>query len=326
VKPFVALPLRPLSIGELLDRALTVYRTQFRELFLLALCFQVVLHAATKLFELLAFASFPLLVQPRALAERPSLEALGSQLHWALPAVLSFTGFSLMVWQLSVAAVSASAETAVSARPLSALAAWRALRPRLLPLVATLTLELLLMALHVLAGTVPLVVTAMLALRDPSPVALALLAVGGGLSLLLMPGLFLVALLKYLLVPAVVQVEGFSGWGAIRRASALMEGRPSERLAAYPKMRGSLVMLVLGLATNAILLVATAPRALLLVADAGRTANAPGLLAVELFEVLASSAVAPFGMVAIALFYLDVRVRREGLDLAMAANRLASSA
>lgn len=315
--------LRPLSTGELLDRSLSVYRAQFGELFKLALCFQLLLHAVTKLFELLAFARFPLMVQPRALTGHPSLEALGHQLLWAAPSVLAFAGVSLMVWQLSVAAVSRQAPDALSQAPLPALQAWRALRPRLPALVFTVTLELLVVLAYVALGTVPAAVGTLLALRDPTPVALGILVLGAGASLLLMPGLFLVALLRFLLVPAVVQVEGLRGLRALRRASALMEGRPAERLASYPKIRGSLVMLVLGLATNAVLLVATAPRALLLMGQAGQNANAPALLAIELFEVLASAVVAPFGMVALALFYLDLRVRREGLDLQLAASRLA---
>lgn len=320
------LPLRPLGTGELLDRALTVYRTQFKELFKVSLAFALVLHLVSKGFELLAFARFPMLVQLKSFVAVPDLQANLTQVAWAVGTIGVYMGLSIVLWQMSIGAVSTPAELAPSSTPLRALACWTRLRPRLLPLTATLVLELVVILLNVALGATPFALGILNALRNPGPVSLALLALGLGLSLFLMLGLFLVALLRYLLVPSVVVVEGLSGWKALSRAGALMKGRSVDTFWLNPKVRGSLVMLVLGLASNAVLLVATAPRSLVLAAGAAMDPNAPLMLGIEALEVLASAGIAPFGMVALALFYLDLRVRREGLDLELTAARLQKAA
>lgn len=321
-----SLPLRPLGTGELLDRALTVYRAQFKELFKLSLAFALLLHLISKAFELLAFTRFPALVSLHTLTDAPELGSTTSQIGWFLGAMLGSMGLSLIAWQASVAAVSTPAEAAPTSAPLTALDAWHRLRSRLMPLLGTLVLELVVLVGNVLLGALPFALAVVNGLRNPGTEGLVLLALGLLLSVLLMTGLFLVALLRYLLVPCVVIVEGLSGWKAISRASLLMRGRGVDSFWLNPKIRGSLVMLVLGLASNAVLLVATAPRSIALMAGAGGQIGPVATLLIEAVEVLASAAIQPFGMVTLALFYLDLRVRREGLDLELTAARLRKAA
>ena len=210
-------PLRPLGTGELLDRALGVYRGQFRELFKLSLAFALLGHVLAKLHELLAFRKFPLLVQLHSFVDTPQLDTVMPQALWALGSFVVLLGLSVTLWQVSVAATSAPADQAPTAVPLRALEAWHRLRPRLPALAWTLLLELGVIAANVLLGALPLGLGILQAARDPGPSSLALLALGLGLSMFLMLGLFLVALLRYVLVPCVVVVEGLSGWAALRR-------------------------------------------------------------------------------------------------------------
>ena len=321
------LPLRPLGTGELLDRALTIYRGQFKELFKLSLSFAIVTHLMGKLYELVAFAKFPAMLSPRSFVDVPQLGAVVEQVLWMIATTLAATGLSIALWQASVGAVSTDATHAMTRRPLRALDAWHRLRPRLPALAATLVLELVVILATVLLGAIPLALGVLQNARHPGDnTALALLALGVALSMLFMFGLFLVTMLRYLLVPCVVVVENLSGWAALKRASTLMRGRNVESFWHNPKVRGSLVLLVLGLATNAVLLVATLPRSVVLIGSGSATANLPMQVVLEAIEVIATTAVQPFGMVTLALFYLDIRIRREGLDLELAASELAKAA
>jgi hypothetical protein len=74
------------------------------------------------------------------------------------------------------------------------------------------------------------------------------------------------------------------------------------------------------------MLVATSPRSMVLLSGGSANANLPVQVLLEAIEVVASTAVQPFGMVTLALFYLDIRIRREGLDLELSATELAKAA
>jgi hypothetical protein len=306
------LPLRPLGIGELLDRGLGICRVQFRQLFIVALVFQLGMQGFSKLIELVAYARFPAFVTLSHVGELPPLT-----LYFAV---------SVVVFQASVGAVSVGAEEATALGSFRAAACWNRLRPRLPALLATLLLELVLLGVQVAFGLIPALLSALNAAHDSSTNALVLLALGTALSMLLAPAIFLVGFLRYLLVPSVVVVEGLSGAAAIRRSVQLMAASPAGRWTSSPKLRASLVLLVVAMVVNALTLIADAPRSLLVFTHAGGTGSMPLYLLAELGSLAAKTAVYPFAMVALALFYLDVRVRREGLDLALSAARMAKAA
>src|SRR6185312_15088234 len=92
------LPLRPLGTGELLDRALTIYRGQFKELFKLSLSFAIVTHLMGKLYELVAFAKFPAMLSPRSFVDVPQLGAVVDQVLWMVTTTLVATGLSIALW------------------------------------------------------------------------------------------------------------------------------------------------------------------------------------------------------------------------------------
>ncbi|MBS2032779.1 MAG: hypothetical protein JST54_33205 [Deltaproteobacteria bacterium] len=310
-----------------MDRALTVYRSQFKELFKLSLSFALIEHIVNKAWEYVVYAKAPIFFQIRSLADVPQIQDVVGPTLWSLGSTLTAFGLSIAFWQASVGAVSTDATTSLGRAPLHAGSTWRVLRPRLVALTYTLVLELAVILGTVLLGAIPVILGVLQLAHHPGDnVAAALLALGLALSLFLMAGLFLVAMLRYLLVPSVVVVERLSGWAALSRASALMRGRNIESLWINPKVRGSLLLLVVGLATNAVMLVATSPRSLVLLAGGSATANPIAQLLLEAVEVLASTAVLPFGMVTVSLFYLDIRIRREGLDLELAATELAKAA
>ena len=321
MNPTRELSLRPLGTGELLDRALGICRAQFRQLFLLALGFQVAMQGISKLVELVAYARFPALVSFSHVGELPP----AAQLLWALPTLTGYFAVSVVLFQASVGAVSLGGPASTQLESFSASRCWERLRPRLGALLATLLFELVLLGAQVALGLLPVGLAALNAARDGSLDALVLLALGTLLSLLLAPAIFLVGFLRYLLVPSCVVVEGLSGPRAIRRSIQLMRAGRA-RWTMGPKLRASLVLLVVALVVNAVTLIADAPRSLLVFSHAGGTGSLPLYLLAELVSLTAKTAVYPFGMVALALFYLEVRVRREGIDIALAAEGMAKAA
>ena len=316
------LDLAPRTTGELLDRALGIYRVQFKALFKVALVFELVLHGLSKGVELLTFAKAPALLSLSTIGRAPPVQ----QLTWLVPLVVGWIALSLVVFQASVGAVSLDAAAAQSPQGFAARACWARLRPRLGALIYTLALELVLLGLQVSLGLLPLALGALNVRGDGSALALVLLALGAGLSLLLLPALFVTGFLRYLVVPQVVVAEGLSGRAALARSVALMRPGLADRFWSRPKLRASLVLLVLGLVLNAVTLVADLPHSALLLAHGGHVQHLSVLIASEALSVFAKTAVAPFAMVALALFHLDLRVRREGLDLALQAERLERAA
>jgi hypothetical protein len=164
----------------------------------------------------------------------------------------------------------------------------------------------------------------------------SLLTAVGGVAAALAGGLvaFLVALLRLVLAPVAAAVEGAAGPWAIARSSALMAPRPGMRLAERPGVRASLVLLAtfgLALAVNGL---ATLPRAVAarLAGDAAPLAMlGAGLppaveLGLTILEAVASAALQPFSLVAVAVFYFDRRARREALDAEAWAERLEAGA
>lgn len=317
--------LRPMGTGELLDRAFALFRAEFRQLVVLAFGFQLVSHSMGKVFELVGQRWFPLILRPTFLGTVP--KDPGALLHQASIAgvVVTFVmGFALTVWQLSIAAVAGAPEEAPGQRLVRPAESWLRLLPALPRLVPTLLLELVLLGLAAVLGALPGALAGFAGIQRADAVGLVMLGAGTAGGLLLGLGMFLVALLRFVLVGPVVAVEGLSGIGALRRSAQLMGGVPGQRFIELPTVRGSVLMLVLGMVTNSIILVVALPRLVLLaLGDAtGGALALPVRLLIELMELTGETVVAPFGMVCIALFYADLRMRREGQDLRLRLERL----
>ena len=305
---------RPLGLAEVIDRSVALGIRHFRPLFLTMLGFQAVA-----------------LVLARQL---PGLEVLGvvgdperaaELLGRASRTVALVTLVLLVLQSLALAAVAAIVAPSLDPRP----GATRPARPRAAAAVASATvLQVLLLAAAPVAGAVPGV---LLALRAASPATAAVGVVGatvGGL------GLFLVATLRLMLVPAVAVLEGRAGLAALARSSRLMSPRPGGRFLDRPGVRASLVllaMLVLALAVDAL---AGIPRAIALRLQGGAAGleilgtqlPLPLEIAVSVLEAVVGAALQPFSLVAVVVLYFDRRARREGLDLELWAEQLEEGA
>jgi len=307
------LAIRPLTIGEVIDRAVALTLRHFKELFLAMLVLQLPAFTAYRL------VGAGLQDTLASLAQNPARTPAG--LSSFVTSSLVFAGLLsfLQICAASAAAVLVTPSLEGRSAPATP---WRSLLGRAWPIGSTAAVQLLAVLAAPLLGAVP---GALLAWRSTAGatrlLGLAGAIAGGALALL-------VAILRFALGPAAAAVEGRAGLSALRRSSQLMAPHRGLRLADRPGMRASILLLatfVIGLAANTLV---GLPRAAANLASGRGAALASLPLPVEValtaFEAAGSAALQPFSLVALAVFYFDRRARLEGLDLELWADRLAA--
>jgi hypothetical protein len=305
------LSIRPLSVGEVIDRAVALTVRHFRPLFLAMLVVQAPALAlarvqATGLTDLAASLS-------DATAASAALHRLAATSAWVLAV--------LVVLQLAATGVAAAiVSPSLGAEPPPR----RGRRAR--AIAGAAVAQSLLLAGAPAVGALP-----GLLLAWPSD-ALAPRAAGLALAAAGSLALLLVAILRSLLAPVAAAVEGAGGIRAIARSSRLMAPRPGTPFLDRPGVRASLLLLATFLLALAVNGLAGLPRALAARATGGGALGLlPGALPLwlevilGLLEATASAALQPFSLVAVAVFYFDRRARTEGLDLERWARGLAEA-
>jgi hypothetical protein len=305
------LAIRPLGLGEVIDRSIALTRRHFRPLFVAMLAIEAPALALARLQQARAADVLALLGDPA----RAGTEA--SSLGWFFAGLLGV----LAVLQLAATAV-AAAIVAPSLDP--AAGAGPPASRRALAVASATVVQVLALALVPALGAAPGVLLAARSESRAAALAGVVLAAAGGLLA------FVLVLLRLVLVPAVAAVEGRGGFAAALRSGRLMRAAPGGRLLDRPGIRASLVLFatfLLALAANG---AAGLPRAV-----AVRLAGTPGALgllgaslplpldvAVTVFEAAATAALQPFSLVAIAVLYFERRARAEALDVEIWAARL----
>jgi hypothetical protein len=301
---------RPLGLAEIIDRSIALGLRHFRPLFVAMLLVQA-----------------PAVLLARELPGPELLAAIGDPAH--APELLAQASRGLAIAFLTLLALQLLATAAAASIVAPSLDPRRAVRrpTRAATLAAVSTsagLQVLLLAAAPVAGALPGLALSIRATSVATAIIGAAGALVGGL------GLFLVAMLRLMLVPAVAAVEGRGGLAALARSSRLMSPLPGSRLVDRPGVRASLVLLgmfVLAVAVNALVGI---PRLIALRARGGEGGLAllgahlplPLEIAVSAFEAVGGAALQPFSLVAVVVFYFDRRARREGLDLELWAERL----
>jgi hypothetical protein len=301
---------RPLGLGEVVDRAIALTRRRFGPLFVAMLAVEAPALAlarsqGSRAGELLAAAQDP----ARAAALLPGLLAALSGMLVALLAL------QLVATAVAAAIVAPVLDPREGARPGRARRAGAILAAAALHVLA-------LVAAPALAAAPGLALAARL-----DGIAARVAAVA--LSLAVAVVAFVVVLLRLVLAPAAAAVEGI-GPAALARSARLMEPAPGARILDRPGVRASLVLLatfLLALAVNAL---AGLPRALAVRALAepgplgwlGAALPLPAEIALSLVEAVAAAAIQPFSLVAVAVLYFERRARLEGLDVELWAARL----
>jgi hypothetical protein len=314
--------LRPLAIGELIDRAAVLWRTHFWALLRLYLPLQLTIYALSKAFALSVAAWAPAFAGGLdASAVEADPFALVSQLAvLAVGGVLLLLLTTLGTWFIAVAATHYVVKVRLG-EPVGVPEAFARAWHRAGSLTWAYLLSLGWTAAVFAASVVPGVAVLGLGLLAPASLRwLAFLSV----PLLLLGPLIAVLwyVLRFFLTAQVVAAEDGSAWDALGRSGELVSGRVGEGLLNLVKVRATILLTV----AFAILLVVSLVTGLpALVMGGLAAAESSGtqvpqisqwvLVPAALLQALAQAAFAPLLHVIAALFYLDMRVRREGLDV-----------
>ncbi|MFO0581841.1 MAG: hypothetical protein U0229_06200 [Anaeromyxobacter sp.] len=297
------LAIRPLGLGQVVDRSVALTRRHFRALFLAMLVVEAPALALARLEASRLDDVLALVTAPARAAE--ALPALGAALAVLLVALLLLQLVGTAVTAVVVA-------PSLDPRPRPS-ARWGRLA------AAVLSAAALHGALLVAAPAVAALPGVWLLARAGSTAGFVAAAV----ALVLLPLVaFVVALVRLVLAPAAAAVE-LRGPSALLRSSRLMAPPPGGPFLERPGVRASLVLLATFLLVLAVNAIAGLPRAI-----AVRAVGTPGPLglplgplplplelALGLFEALAGAALQPFSLVAVVVLYFERRARTEGLDL-----------
>ncbi len=319
--------LRPLAVGEIIDRSASFWRAHWKPLFQLLLGFQLLQYIFVKAFDLvyrqqlrraLGGATFdpmewiknPPDLDPRALVQ--------------MYAGLAVYGFLMVVLsQVSGVAGSRYVYARMTWGPTSTV--WQSVRFAFERFGASLGVTMLSF------GAGALMSLAILSL----PAALIAAGAFWGLPLLMVAAVpFLIVgpillllwfVMRFILTAQVTAAEPtLSAWGIFRRTGALSSGRVGPGFMGWVKGRLTvLVTIVFGI----LMLIGTVTGlpTLLLQASYGNMLDPARispplwlLVPADLIQVVGGALVAPIYIVFQVVFYVDMRVRREGLDLELA--------
>ena len=323
-------PLRPLGLGELIDRAVNFWRANWKPLFQLLLGFQLVEGTLVATAQGLARMLFPLARDPEAINQARD----GALLHLlGVIALYSLAAFaSLFIAQVAgVAATHYSFARLTSRGQPNPTDSFRYAAARLGTTtgayVLSMAWSLLVMVLLLLPGAVLGAGATALALQDQTPLA----RVAGVLAAIaLLVGTVVLILwfaIRFILVSQIIAVEPLGAMATFRRADALSSGRVYEGLEGLVKLRLTVLVTIVGTVLLIMSVVASMPT---LFAGAVYGANFTAgntlndvvplwvLLPLQLLQSVLGAVLAPLYIVFQTFFYVDMRVRREGLDLELA--------
>jgi hypothetical protein len=152
-----------------------------------------------------------------------------------------------------------------------------------------------------------------------------ILLVGGPLLALLgLVGGLLWYMLRFSLLAPLMAMEDLPAVPSFRRSGALLSGRVAPGFVGRVSVRAMLLVTVVSIILVAVSVLCGLPAMILQlvlgnpmdpVAAAANPVPQTLLVPAELLQVLGQAVFNPLGLVVYAMFYMDMRVRREGLDL-----------
>jgi len=304
VKPGV-IPLRPLGIGEILDGAITTMRRHWK--IMLGLSAAVV--AAT---SILQFAALYLFLRDvtalEALEETPTVSDVAGLLAGSVSAFAFAFVFGVIAQLVLQGMLTVVVSRAVLGEEISLAYAWSRARGRLLPLLGLSVLLVLLFGGVLLAGLVPGLLALALGLGTAGAVALFVLGILGAVPLVIY------LYVTYALSTAALMLERQPVLAALGRSSRLV--RRSWWRVFGVLLLGTIIATVIGQIISIPFGFAS-----IFTYDAGNPNAIPGLPYFALNTIGASIAgtiTYPFSAGVAVLLYIDLRMRREGLDLELA--------
>jgi len=320
--------LRPLGLGEIIDRSASFWRQHFKQLFLLCFGFNLLSYIFTKALQLVTQDTLPV-IQGAAKGQvelEPLLVAYGQFLvaftWWVVAYVWLYWLSSLVVSRYVVPTQLGELVTPAQGlrRGLKRLGALTGAYALSLPWALG---AILLMALP--GGLVFGAGVAMLGLSSGTGARMVggiVLFVGLLVALLGMLGGILWYMLRFSLLGPVLAMEELSAIRTFRRSGEMLSGRVEPGFLGRVRVRAILLVTVVTLILLAVGTLTMLPAIIVqfIYRDPLDPMSIPLvpqsiLVPVELFQLAGQAVFNPLGLVFYALFYLDLRVRREGLDL-----------
>ncbi|WP_432024567.1 hypothetical protein [Streptomyces parvus] len=305
-KPGV-IPLRPLSLGEILDGSVSALRAHWRTALGFSLTVSVITQIAVILMQRYLLPE-PTSIDPNA----TGAEALRQTADSARSTLISLAPVSLlsMIATLFTASVvTVIISRSVLGRPTTLADSWAEARPRVLPLLGLTMLVAVIMAAIMAVGIGP-----GLLLGSEAGAALAFLGFAAACVVMLWLNV------SFALAAPALMLERQSIVAALRRSAKLVRG-------AWWRTFGILALTYL-LTFLLTFLVSIPFTAIAVIADGtevsdffGATAPSVGwpfLIVTGIGEVIVSTLIYPFVAGVMALLYMDQRIRREALDLDLA--------
>ena len=326
--------LRPLALGELIDRSATFWRAHIKPLFLLCFGFELVNAILSKGVQLLLERTSPILkmAQPE-LQSRMESDMMGVLLEFGT-VMLSFGVLTVvLIWSYWLSAIAVARyvvplQLGDSARPSDGLR--RGLRR-----LGSFTGAYLLTQLWAIGATLLAVLPGGLMFglglvlasagansRAATVASVVLLGLGFIVAGLGWLAALLWYFLRFALLSPVFAMEDLSALGSFRRSGQLISGRVERGFLGHVKVRAMILFTIVAGILLAVSLVSGLPVWIVRLAygnpfDPVAAAAVPQSLLVpaELLQVVGQSVFTPLALVFSAMFYLDMRMRREGLDL-----------
>lgn len=325
--------LRPLALGELLDRAVTFWRANWRALFWLTVGFQLAQFTVMRLMQVAIRRWFPMFSSAEALAlAQRSPEKLLPQVAGLVTLLLVSTFLVLFVSQVGGVATSHFGWRRLlgSGAPTPA-DSFRHAAQRLVPTFGAFALSIgwsFIVMVGLLLPAVGLGGLAAWFTSSDSGRLGALFALLAAIALVVaLVVLVLWFIIRFVLLGQILAIEDVGAWRAFRRADELSSGRVLAGAMGLVKLRLTVLITVMG---GVLLIIGTVASAPTLIAGAlygaGFTAGTSlydvvptaVLVPLELLDVVLTSVVAPLYVMFQLFFYGDMRMRREGLDLELA--------
>jgi len=296
--------MQPMGIGEILDRSFRLLRQYFWLFFIIIFIPQAV-------FFIVNFG-----LQFLISGDMTQDFSVGMGAGFGISALLAVLIFLVLQFWAQGALIHAVSETYLG-HSTSIMASYGAMRSRLGRLIGTLILwSILVFGIPALFGSIAAVAVPSLAVVGLGGLTAGIIAV---VVVILAIWIFTTLFLNWLLADKVVVLEE-SGWmKALRRSKELMKGRTEAGFWKSIKTKASLIILVGFLIGLGIHLLFQLPGVLLgIVFSEGLVVTTvQGVL-----NMVAVSLATAYTAIAMILFYYDIRVRKEGFDLKMMAEKL----
>ena len=316
--------LRPLGIGEMLDRSFTVWRAHWKPLFGLYLALALPQYAAMKGIEFATKEFFGGIDTGDPRFEKPI--ALAAQVVGIV--IVGFVGaaFHQVISVAICRLLQSSFDSSPPVTRSEALAfSWSRVGTTLgsyflgLSLAAGL-LMLVVFPFGVLAGA------SSAALGESRPAMYLAFGLLGFGALIAAMGVVLWYVMRFALAPPILAMESLDAFAVLRRTGALTSGRVGEGLLGSVRVRLTLLLSVIGIVLVVVGTVSATPTIIVRAIYGGLSPSADAnavplalLVPTELLNLVVQSLVVPVWTVCTQVFYFDMRVRREGLDLELQA-------